>query len=491
MGNKLKIRILSILSIVLLCIGVTSKEFQNDTFYIIKLGNDIFEHGINLVDYHCWVTDLQYTYPHFLYDIFIYLIYDNFGDFGVYAFTILCFIFLVLCIYFINLKTNKNEFMAFFVSFVSIIAFGVFATARSQLLSYIILILEVYFIENLMKYGKKKYIFYLVILSLLLANIHATIWLFYFVLFLPFIGEHIISLIVSKYNLKVNKKLIINKVSNFKMLMFSFVLSFAMGIFNPSRICYTYVIRIMLGNSQSVINEHLPLVVIQNPLFIGLVSLLLLILIFTNVKIKLKEIFMIGGLILMSLISSRHVSLFYLIGSLYISVICTRCLILKKDRTLDVLFNIIVNNKVVYIVIVLIICSISYINFYDNFKDDYINEKDYPVSAVKYIKKNINLDNFRVYNGYGYGSYMLFNDIPVFIDSRCDLYLNEFTNVNIFNDAINIVNNYEKIFDKYNVNYVLINNNHVLCNLLELDDNYTKEYSDKYFTLFELNDVGE
>ena len=488
MSNKLKMRILSVFLIILLCFGFTIKEFQNDTFYIIKLGSDIFEHGFNLVDYHCWVADLQYTYPHFLYDIFLYLIYDSFGNFGVYMTTVIFFILLILCIYFINLKINKNDFMAFFVAIISIMSFVIFVTARSQLLSYIILIFEVYFIENLIKKGKKRYVFYLAILSLLLANVHATIWLFYFVLFLPFIGEHIIALIVSKLNLKVNKKLIINKMSNFKMLMFSFGISFVMGIFSFSRICYTYVIKIMLGNSQSLIDEHLPLIVINHPLFIGLVSLMILVLVFTNVKIKLKELFMIGGLILMSLISGRHVALFYLIGILYISIICIRCLDLKKDRTLDILLNIVVNNKIVYIAIILIAFFVSFINFNNNFKDNYINPKYYPVSAVKYIKSNIDLDDFRVYNGYNYGSYMLFNDIPVFIDSRCDLYLNEFNNVNIFNDSADISNNYSKIFNKYNVNYVLINNDSILYKLLCLDNNYIEEYSDKYFTLFKLSE---
>ena len=487
MDSRLKFRILSVFSIILLCIGFTIKEFQNDTFYIIKLGNDILEHGINLIDYHCWVADLQYTYPHFLYDIFLSVIYNVFGNFGVYITTILFFVLLILCIYFINLKINKNEFMAFFVSIISIVAFFSFVTARSQLVSYILLVLEVYFIEQLIKCGKKKYIFYLAILSLLLANIHATIWLFYFVLFLPFVGEHIVLLIVSKFNLKINRKLIINKVSNFKMLVLGFIFSFIMGIFSPSKICYTYVIKIMLGDSQSVIMEHSPLVVIQHPLFIGLVSLLLLILIFTNIKIKLKELFMISGLILMSLISVRHVALFYLIGIIYISIICIRCLDVKKDRTFDTLFNIITNNNIVYVFIFLIICVISFKNFSNNFNDDYINEKKYPVAAVNYIEENIDLDEFRVYNDYNYGSYMLFNDIPVFIDSRCDLYLNEFNNVNIFNDDSDIANNYNKVFDKYNVNYVLINNDSMLYKLLCLDDNYVEEYGDKYFTLFKLD----
>ena len=62
-----------------------------------------------------------------------------------------------------------------------------------------------------------------------------------------------------------------------------------------------------------------------------------------------------------------------------------------------------------------------------------------------------------------------------------------FNNVNIFNDTVDIFNNYNEVFDKYKVNYVLINNDSILYKLLNLDDNYIEEYSDKYFTLFKLN----
>ena len=33
----------------------------------------------------------------------------------------------------------------------------------------------------------------------------------------------------------------------------------------------------------------------------------------------------------------------------------------------------------------------------------------------------------KIYNEYNYGSYLLFRGIPVFIDSRCDLYTKEYT----------------------------------------------------------------
>jgi hypothetical protein len=382
--------------------------------------------------------------------------------------------------------------MAFFVAIISAFALFMGVTARAQVLSYIIFLFEIYFIEMLIKSGKKRYIIYLMVMSLLLANIHATIWLFYFVLFLPFLGEHVIYLVVNKFEISVNNKLIINRINNIKLLIIGFIGSFIMGIFSPSRICYTYVFKIMLGDSQSFIQEHLPLVVIQNPLFIVIVLVLLLILIFSNTKIKLKELFMIGGLVLMSLISIRHILLFYLIGMLYISIICMRYLNDKNDKTLDILLSLIVKKKLIYILYFIVVLVLGYSRFNYNYNQSYINEEDYPVKAVKYIKNNINLEKFRIYNDYNFGSYLMLNDIPVFIDSRCDLYLKEFNNkLDIFDDAMDLYSNYnyDKFFKKYNVNYVLVSNKTILFKFLNKDNNYIKEYDDKYFTLFKLGSV--
>ena len=62
---KIRIRLLSIILIILLCIGSVVKCLQNDTFYIIKLGSDILKNGVDLVDHYCWITNLNYTYPQF------------------------------------------------------------------------------------------------------------------------------------------------------------------------------------------------------------------------------------------------------------------------------------------------------------------------------------------------------------------------------------------------------------------------------------------
>lgn len=490
MTTKIKIRIFTVISIILLCIALTTKLLQNDTFYMIKLGEDILKNGIDLVDHYSWVANLSYTYPHWLYDVFIYLIHNNFNYLGIYISNMVIFIVLVLSIYIINLKTNKNELMASIISIVSIPCLIGFVTARAQLITGILFLWEVFFIEKLIDKGKKKYVFLLALISLLVANLHATIWLFYFILYLPFIGEHIVYKILQLRKKKIDKssKLIIREVKNFKLLILSFVIGFFMGFLSPSKICFTYVFRVMMGNSQNYILEHAPMILISNISFLIFILVILIILIFSNTKIKLNELFMIGGLIFMSLSSGRHSFFFYIIGLLYVSILCSRYLIEKKDITLEVLTNLFVKNKIIYIVGLILVSIVSFIKFQDNYSFEYVPVEDYPVEAVDYIKENLNVNKIHLYNDYNFGSYLLFNDIPVFIDSRCDLYLKEFNGLDysIFDDVMNIKYDYEEKFDFYGVTHALVSKTSILNKLFEKDSNFTIIYSDKYFSLFEV-----
>lgn len=67
---------LAIICIIIIAIAVSPKTLQNDTFYNIKCGEFILKNGIfNLnKDPFSWHS-LPYTWPHWLYDIFTYIIY--------------------------------------------------------------------------------------------------------------------------------------------------------------------------------------------------------------------------------------------------------------------------------------------------------------------------------------------------------------------------------------------------------------------------------
>ena len=150
------------------------------------------------------------------------------------------------------------------------------------------------------------------------------------------------------------------------------------------------------------------------------------------------------------------------------------------------------------------IITISWLNVKDKLNQKYVNEYEYPVEATKYIKEilipKVGKDNLRLFNEYNYGSYLLLNDVPVFIDSRADLYAPEFNGVknedgeyegrDIFSDFIDVSNlNYyhEVVFEKYNINYVILDRATKLNMVLCRDNNYDVEYIDDNFVIYKRN----
>ena len=65
-----------LICIIIMAIAVSPKSLQNDTFYNIKCGEYILKNGIFHLtkDPFSW-HDLSYTWPHWLYDLFTYVVY--------------------------------------------------------------------------------------------------------------------------------------------------------------------------------------------------------------------------------------------------------------------------------------------------------------------------------------------------------------------------------------------------------------------------------
>ena len=55
--------------------------------------------------------------------------------------------------------------------------------------------LTVFFIEKFLETKKKRYAVGLIIIPILLANFHLAVFPFYFILYLPYIGEYIIAVL--------------------------------------------------------------------------------------------------------------------------------------------------------------------------------------------------------------------------------------------------------------------------------------------------------
>lgn len=132
--------------------------------------------------------------------------------------------------------------------------------------------------------------------------------------------------------------------------------------------------------------------------------------------------------------------------------------------------------------------------YYKRVNNPYVNSSSYPVEAADYIlleeeNGNLDLSTMRTFNDYNYGSYLLFRGIPVFIDSRADLYSPEFNDgVNIFNDFLNIsgiATWYEDKFEEYGITHVITYTNSKLNMLLLRDEKYKELYKDDHFIFYE------
>ena len=423
-----------------------------------------------------------------------------------------------------------------------------FITARAQLITYILFVLTILFIEKFIETKKKRYAIGLIIIPIIIANVHLAVWPFYFILYLPYVVEYIIAIVsesdvyyriairlnknkvkkltlkdksqdeIDKITAKIEQlqkrkevadlkrdkrranpyKVILKKESSIKYLILIMVICIFTGLLTPlGDTPYTYLPKTMAGNTMDNISEHLPLTLINDLYTLTVLVLFLLILIFTDIKVKLRDLFMLGGLILLAFMSRRQVSMFVLIGGFIFAKLLVS-LINKYDKGGTEQAIKAMTSFFGKVITILLGILLSFTLYRGKINSPIVSETTYPVEACDYILENIDVSEMRVFNEYNYGSYMLFRGIPVFIDSRADLYTPEFNgNKNedgeyegrdIFSDYINISNistYYENKFEEYDITHVLIRKNSKLNMFLSRDDNYESLYSDDNFVLYE------
>ena len=551
---SMKFNVLAIFAIIIFCFALTPKTLQNDTYYTIKIGEHIVQNGIDMQDPFSWHENLPYTYPHWAYDVAIYEIYQigelaGIGGFtAIYISTAILAVTLGILMYVALQKICKNQLVAFFVTFGVMVLLNDFIAARAQLVTYILFALTILWIEKFIETKKKRYAVGLIIIPILIANVHLAVWPFYFVLYLPYVVEYILAIIIesdfyyklaikwNKYRVKrlslknkskekidkitahvddlQNKlaqadikreerrkapyKIIFRKEPVVKWLIAIMIICAFTGLLTPvGDAPYTYLLKTMQGNTMGSISEHLPPTLINHKEMMTVFALFLAILIFTDTKIKLRDFFMLAGLTLLYFMSRRQASMFVLIGSFIFAKLLVS-LIDKYDPKGTKQFIIGMTKFLGKTLTILLVILVSFVVYRPKISTKIVDESSYPVAASDYILSSLDLSTMKLYNEYNYGSYLLYRGIPVFIDSRADLYTPEFNGTknaegeyegrDIFTDYINIsgiATYYEDKFESYGITHVITKKNSKLNMFLSRDDNYKQLYTDKNYVIYE------
>ena len=209
--------IIAIICIVLIGCAISPKTLQNDTFYTIAIGEYIYNNGVSDLtqDLYSW-HGLPYTYPHWLYDLGIFVIYNTFGHDGIYASTMILSSLLGISIYFLCNKKSKSKVVSLILTFGAMYLIRDFLAARAQLVTFVLFALEVICIEKFLETKKKRYAFLLILIPLIITNLHCAVFPFYFVLFLPYIGEYLLITVVD-WDLDLRALKLAFKIKNIKI----------------------------------------------------------------------------------------------------------------------------------------------------------------------------------------------------------------------------------------------------------------------------------
>ena len=539
-SKSVKFTILAIILIAIFCVAITPITFQNDTYYTIKVGEHIAQYGIDGKDPFSWHEDLAYTYPHWGYDLVTYFIYHAFGFTGIYVTTCILSIILGISLYCVNTKLAKNQLFSFFITIGVMYVLRGYIAARAQLVTFILFILTIYYNEKFIEKQKKTNAVVFIAIPIAIANLHVAVFPFYFVLYLPYIAEYLLAWLgeiviyrkrekfflqlkinhymkkpgkeekvkelkqkqveleakIDKIKIKRTKelknpyKIQLTKNPAIKWLIVVMIICVLTGFLTPlGTTPYTYLIKTMQGNTPQNINEHLPMTLAGESDALCIIIIFLAILTFTKTKIRLCDLFMIGGLCYLMLSSRRQISMFVIVGSVILNRLLVNLIeIYTTEKAKDKLPNVIGS-----IITILIVFVLSYYMAKDKWNAQYIDESTYPTKASDFIIENIDLGTARFYNEYNYGSYLLFRGIPVFIDSRADLYAPEFSGKeeDIFSDFIDtssIGKFYGDIFEKYNITHIITYENSKMNMLITKtkEARYKQLYQDDYFVVYEL-----
>ena len=288
-----------LLQAILLTTGVTFWqilfEFPEaaDTYFVMNLGRYVLEHGFPYVDPFTIHENLQLVAQQWLSGIVFLEIYQSFGINGL-LFTdaiigaAMVLIHWRLCLY----VSDRNETLSFVLSLIVGLLVMTSIVPRPHLFSTIFLLIEVFLLEKFTRTKDFKFLLPLPLLSVLLINLQAAMWLMLLVVCLPF--------------------LFVEDSRHVKFLLAAMGGIFLFGLINPYGVdAMTYVFR---SYGVSVISENVREMSTPSAHSVfgkGFYLLeALVVLSLAKFKVPWRYIFLSGGITFMAIMNLRSVILF-------------------------------------------------------------------------------------------------------------------------------------------------------------------------------------
>ena len=461
-----------LLIIPLVNIFIVNRHSTNDIWFLLNNGRYVLNHGIPYVEPFTIHEGLNYVMQQWLSSVIFYFIYHKLGGYGLLTFTLLFSLVIMIVYYKLCYLVSKNKLLSVIITVIVFTFSRKYFVFRPQIFTYIIFILELLCMEKHIKNDNGKYLIWMPILSLLLINLHASMWLLQFVFMLPILCNSIFI-----------KNITVDKIK-FKPLLFAVIGMAVVGFINP----YGYKAITFVFNSYNIseinelVNEMMPLTIEGRTGKLVILSLLGTIVLcnyYKKNRLDVRHYLLLCGTALLAFMHDKCAILFMLYDGYAVSYLLKDLKIknIKNKYFVAVKRGIVFSSSVFLIITLVYSAIILYINY--DFKSVSI------VELTDYILDNYDNDKVILFTDYEYGGYTEFMGLKSYMDPRAEVFHGKLNKKeNILAEALKLEKAddeyYSEFVKKYNFTHIVVNNYlYNFINYLKSDDNYVLEYEQK------------
>lgn len=409
------------LTVIVMC--YQSGMFGNDYWWHIKVGEWIINnHEIPKTDIFSWYASangVPFTAHEWLSEVVFYEITHIFGTYGMFIFAVLFAIGFVGVIWWYNRRRiPENNIVGgtvFFILFSALCSLMIYG--RPQIFSFVFLWYELFVLYRFMKNENSRLIFTLPVLAVLWANMHGGSSNLSYTLCIMVLVCGIFNF--DSYKLEAKRM----SVKQFKILGLVTVLTAAALCINPygaHMLAYPYI-NVKDTFMWQIISEWTPpdakeisqVIIYYIPVFTVLASM-----VFSDKKVRLTDGIITLFFLFLFFRSQRFITMFLIAASIYVFdyPIGNKT---KESKPMTISEKAAAGGLCVLLAVFAAITVSSYTQTYRSGSVIKVAMSQEFTELIKEEKPQ------RIFNDYDYGETLIYNDIPVFFDSRADVYSGE------------------------------------------------------------------
>jgi hypothetical protein len=178
---------ITIWSIFIITLLYLSFQFNDtDLYYIIPTGRYILQNGIPYENPFITTAGQNIVIQNWLYCVIVAFIYNHLHSIGLWLLQLIIITAMVTIIFkFFDFKHSENKLMVIIFSLIIIKLFS-YINLRPEILTFILIILEILGLEKYITTEKAYWLCLLPLTTLLEINCHASYWIMHFIVILPY-----------------------------------------------------------------------------------------------------------------------------------------------------------------------------------------------------------------------------------------------------------------------------------------------------------------